>query len=160
LASDVLKGGTFLVLLVDFTPTVMQIPATPSTILIVEDDEVLGQVLGRVLTCDAQTARHVRTANEALQQIRESDARLVLIDAGLRDGTALQLAGTIRAERASLPIILLTTDRPQKPSTLRSREMLVTKSIDLPELRRTVHAALHEGCSADGDWHESVVSDS
>jgi DNA-binding response OmpR family regulator len=138
----------------------MRIPPTPSTILIVEDDEVLGQVLGRVLTGEAQTARHVRTASEALQQIRESDARLVLIDAGLRDGTALQLAGTIRAERAGLPIILLTTERPANSSIPRSREMLVTKSIDLPELRRTVHAALREGCSADGDWHESVVSDS
>ena len=47
-------------------------PAVPPTILIVEDDEVLGQVLAKVLTCEGQIAVHVRTAGDALSRVQET----------------------------------------------------------------------------------------
>ncbi len=122
----------------------MPTPFAPPTILIVEDDEVLGQVLARVLTCDGRIALHLRTAGEALQQVREGGPRLVLVDAGLRDGTGLKLADAIRALGTRLPVILLTTHRLEKSDLPGRGERLVTKSIDLPELRRTIDAALLE----------------
>jgi DNA-binding response OmpR family regulator len=127
----------------------MPTPATHPSILIVEDDEVLGQVLERVLTCEGRTALHVRTSGEALEQVREGGPRLVLVDAGLRDGTGLKLAEALRAATACLPVILLATHRIEKSVRPGRGERLVTKSIDLPELRRTVDAALLESTAAD-----------
>ena len=120
----------------------------PHTILIVEDDEVLGQVLAQVLTCDGRIALHVRTVAEALEQVQVGRPRLVLVDAGLRDGKGLKLAEAIQSTEAGLPVILLTTHRLEKSDLPSRGERLVTKSIDLPELRRTIDAALHEASLA------------
>jgi two-component system, OmpR family, KDP operon response regulator KdpE len=130
---------------VSSTPATL-LPATirPRTILIVEDDEVLGQVLARVLTFDGRIALHVRTVAEALQQMQAGRPQLVLVDAGLRDGRGLKLAETIRSTEARVPVILLTTHRLEKSDLPSRGERLVTKSIDLPELRRTIDAALRE----------------
>jgi DNA-binding response OmpR family regulator len=122
---------------------------TPATILIVEDDEVLGQVLARVLTGHDRVARHVRTAGEALELVQEGCVRLVLVDAGLRDGTGLKLAESLRAIRARLPVIVLSTHHLEKSDLPGRGERLVTKSIDLPELRRTIDAALLESPATD-----------
>jgi DNA-binding NtrC family response regulator len=85
------------------------IPTTsPAAILVVEDDEVLGQVLARVLSCAGRVARHVRTATEALERVREERPRLVLVDAGLRDGTGLKLVDAIREADPHLPVIVLS----------------------------------------------------
>jgi len=117
---------------------------TLPTILIVEDDEVLGQVLARVLTVPGRLALHVCTADEAMRLVQEGCPRLVLVDAELRDGNGLKLAEAIRATGASLPVIVLTTHRLEKAERPSRGERLVTKSIDLPELRRTIDAALTE----------------
>jgi DNA-binding response OmpR family regulator len=123
----------------------------PLTILIVEDDEVLGQVLAKVLTCEGRIALHVRTAGDALSQVQENRPHLIVVDAGLRDGTALRLADAIRAEDPSLPLILLTTHHLEKSALPSRGARLITKSIDLPELRRTVETALLECESSAGE---------
>jgi DNA-binding response OmpR family regulator len=123
----------------------------PPTILIVEDDEVLGQVLAKVLTCEGRIALHVRTAGDALSQVQENRPHLIVVDAGLRDGTALRLADAIRAEDPSLPLILLTTHHLEKSALPSRGARLITKSIDLPELRRTVETALLECESSAGE---------
>jgi DNA-binding response OmpR family regulator len=126
------------------------------TILIVEDDDVLGQVLAKVLTYDEQIALHVRTASEALQVARLSRLRLILIDAGLRDGTPLELAAAIQgAGGGCVPLIWLATHWLDDSALLSRGERLITKSIDLPELRRTVAAALLESPAAGDDIEAS-----
>ncbi len=137
---------------VSSTPATL-LPATirPRTILIVEDDEVLGQVLARVLTFDGRIALHVRTVAEALQQMQAGRPQLVLVDAGLRDGRGLKLAETIRSMEARVPVILLTTHRLEKSDLPSRGERLVTKSIDLPELRRTIDAALRESALVESE---------
>jgi DNA-binding response OmpR family regulator len=140
---------------VSSTPATL-LPATirPRTILIVEDDEVLGQVLARVLTFDGRIALHVRTVAEALQQMQAGRPQLVLVDAGLRDGRGLKLAETIRSTEARVPVILLTTHRLEKSDLPSRGERLVTKSIDLPELRRTIDAALRESALGESEATE------
>jgi DNA-binding response OmpR family regulator len=117
--------------------------SSPS-ILIVEDDEVLGQVLARVLSWAGRMAVHVPSVADALEHVHKGWPRLVVVDAGLRDGTGLKLADAIRSAGARLPVIVLTTQRVGKTDRPRGGERLVTKSIDLPELRRTIAAALLE----------------
>ena len=124
----------------------------PPTILIVEDDQVLGQVLAKVLTCEGQVAVHVRTAGDALSRVQANRPHLVVVDAGLRDGTALKLAEAIWAEDPSLPLIFLTTHHLEKSALPSRGARLITKSIDLPELRRTVETALLECDPSEGKF--------
>jgi len=128
-------------------PAFMQIRSEPATILVVEDDAVLGQVLARVLTREGQTALHAPDASHALHLLTRRWPRLVLLDACLRDGTAMKLAEAIRAASACIPIILLTAYPLNRSAFPTWFDALVTKSINLPDLRRTVEAALVDGQS-------------
>jgi DNA-binding response OmpR family regulator len=123
----------------------MHCHSDPATILIVEDDAILGQVLARVLTHERQTALHVPSTSQALRLVKNRWPRLVLLDTGLRCGTALKLAEAIRAACAGLPLIFLTAYPLHKSAFPDWVDRLVTKSIDLPELRRTVDALLARG---------------
>jgi DNA-binding NtrC family response regulator len=116
----------------------------PATILIVEDDATLGQVLSRVLTCERQTALHVSSADEALRLVEERWPRLVLVDTGLREGRALALASAIRALSPSLPLILLSTDPIGRLDVSAGVVHLMTKSINLPDLRKAIDKVLAE----------------
>jgi membrane fusion protein, heavy metal efflux system len=118
----------------------------PATILVVEDDAVLGEVLGRILTQDGHVVRHALDANEALELLKEWTPRLILLDACLRNGSGLRLAEELRVRFAGLPIILLTAypaSESDFPGWAAGR--LLSKSINLPDLRRIVATALAAG---------------
>ena len=115
----------------------------PATILIVEDDAVLGEVLGRILTQDGHVVRHALHADDALALIKDWTPRLILLDACLRNGSGLKLAEELRSRLPGLPIILLTAfpaSESDFPGWAAGR--LLSKSINLPDLRRVVGAAL------------------
>jgi membrane fusion protein, heavy metal efflux system len=126
----------------------------PATILVVEDDAVLGEVLGRILTQDGHVVRHALDASEATELLKEWTPRLILLDACLRNGSGLRLAEELRARFAGLPIILLTAypaSESDFPGWATGR--LLSKSINLPDLRRIVATALaargpHEASAA------------
>lgn len=126
----------------------------PATILVVEDDAVLGEVLGRILTQDGHVVRHALYATEALELLKEWTPRLILLDACLRNGSGLKLAEELRARFAGLPIILLTAypaSESDFPGWAAGR--LLSKSINLPDLRRIVATAL-----AAGELHEAAAA--
>lgn len=64
----------------------------PATILVVEDDAVLGEVLGRILTQDGHVVRHCVHAEDALALIKDWTPCLILLDACLRNGSGLKVA--------------------------------------------------------------------
>lgn len=120
----------------------------PATILVVEDDAVLGEVLGRILTQDGHLVRHAQHADDALALIKDWTPRLILLDACLRNGSGLKLAEDLRARLPGLPIILLTAfpaSESDFPGWAAGR--LLSKSINLPDLRRVVGAALADEAS-------------
>src|ERR1700685_4219040 len=115
----------------------------PATVLVVEDDAVLGQVLGRILSQDGHVVRQAENADAALEELKDCTPRLVLLDAGLRNGSGMKLAEELRTRVAGIPIILLTASSASEsdfPGWDAGR--LLSKSINLPDLRRTVAAAL------------------
>ncbi len=125
----------------------------PATILVVEDDAVLGEVLGRILTQEGHTVRQALTASVALDLIKDWSPRLILLDACLRDGTGLKLAEDIRAGFPGLPIILLTAfpaSESEFPGWATGR--LLSKSINLPDLRRVVSTAV-----ASAETHDTAL---
>ena len=68
----------------------------PATILVVEDDAVLGEVLGRILSQDGHVVRHALTVTDALDLLKDWTPRLILLDACLRNGSGLKLAEDLR----------------------------------------------------------------
>ena len=117
----------------------------PATILVVEDDAVLGEVLGRILTQDGHVVRHCVHAEDALALIKDWTPRLILLDACLRNGSGLKVAEDLRARLPRSPIILLTAvpgNESEFPGWAAGH--LLSKSINLPDLRRVVGAALAE----------------
>lgn len=121
----------------------MRLGSDSATILFVEDDAVLGQVLGRVLTQDGHAVHYAHNRTQALQLVDEQLPDLVLIDASLRDGSGLQLGESLRDRYPDLPVILLTaaTQSGSKPSGW-SADRLLSKSVDLSDLRQAVTSAL------------------
>ncbi len=114
----------------------------PATILIVEDDAILGQVLARVLTGERRTALHVSGASQALRLVENRWPRLVLVDMGLRDGTALELGSLIRARDPVLPLLFLTAHSIGSSTFPDWVDRLVTKSITLSDLRKAIEGLL------------------
>lgn len=115
----------------------------PVTLLVVEDDPVLSQVLGQTLAKDGYIIRRAATAAEAEREVAAYSPRLVLLDTCLREGTGPRLAETIRAEHAGLPVILLTAaSHPASEFPGWNAGQVLSKSTDLSSLRETVAAAL------------------
>ena len=70
-----------------------------ATILLVDDDEVLSQVLRRVLTRDGYRVVEAGSVAQALELIREDKPQLGLLDLSLPDGDGMGLATKLRAGR-------------------------------------------------------------
>jgi cobalt-zinc-cadmium efflux system membrane fusion protein len=114
----------------------------PVTLLVVEDDPVLSQVLGQTLAKDGYVIRHAATAADVERELTEQSPRLVLLDTCLREGTGRQLAETIRADHAGLPVILLTAGaHPAAEFPGWNAEQVLSKSTDLSNLREAVAKA-------------------
>src|ERR1700736_3571581 len=77
-------------------------------ILVVDDDEVLGQVLTRALTREGRTIVPANSMAQALEAARRQRPRLALLDLCLPDGDGVELARKLQAEYPDLPLILMT----------------------------------------------------
>jgi len=115
-----------------------------TTILIVEDDPILCQILGRVVIGEGHSILQVRSGSEALHLLGGCSVQVVLLDLGLREGTGLQLAETLRAQYPELSVILLSNHRLESSVLSGWAARKLTKSVNLPDLRGAVSAALAE----------------
>ena len=133
----------------------MRLPATHAdvigknagiSILVVEDDPDLGEMLGELLRRQGHRVTMAMDSSQAMDCVAHSMPDLVLADYNLPDGpNGLELAGTIRAatDRA-LPVIILTGDI--STATLRAVTgggcAVLSKPVGLPELRGAIARAL------------------
>ena len=69
-----------------------------ATILLVDDDEVLSQVLRRVLTREGYDVIEAGNIAQALEAARLHPPLLGLLDLSLPDGDGIELAKKLRAE--------------------------------------------------------------
>jgi DNA-binding response OmpR family regulator len=76
------------------------------TLLVVEDDPVIGEGLRRAFEGQGYVASWARTAAEALEA--DGPVDLVLLDLGLPDLSGLEVCRRLRAERGDVPIVVLT----------------------------------------------------
>jgi DNA-binding response OmpR family regulator len=114
-------------------------------ILIVDDDEVLGRVLGRILTRQGHKVARAGSASQATAMAKEGQFGLALIDLCLPDGDGIKLARQLRAEQPDLVLIMITAyplSIREHPELANDFARVLIKPLDLAELRRAVEASL------------------
>jgi DNA-binding NtrC family response regulator len=79
-----------------------------STILVVEDEEVLRLTVRRFLQHEGYAVAEAASCQQALESYRTSPPDAILLDYLLPDGNALELLPRLREIAASVPVILLT----------------------------------------------------
>ncbi len=116
------------------------------TILVVDDDEVLLQVLKRILTHGGYDVLPAVSVAEALRQA-SAGPDLGLLDLALPDGNGVDLAHSLHGLSPRLPLILMTAYPPrlaEHPELGQVFARVLTKPMNLDELRQTVAAVLTE----------------
>ncbi|AMQ88169.1 sigma-54-dependent transcriptional regulator [Marinobacter sp. LQ44] len=79
-----------------------------ATILLVEDDQSLGQLLAEELEMDGYAMLRAGTVDEARQQLRGQRPSLIVSDLRLPDGDGLQVLSFQQAEHPGIPFIVIT----------------------------------------------------
>ena len=77
-------------------------------VLVIEDDETIGQHLQSGLQGNGYNASWCRTGETGLAQARASLPNVVLLDLGLPDIDGVEVARILRAEQPDLLIVILT----------------------------------------------------
>lgn len=82
----------------------------PRTVLVVDDEEMVRNVISRLLGVRGHVAVAVSSAHEALDILDSRKWDLLLTDQGMPGMTGRELAHQVRKRNADIPILLLTGD--------------------------------------------------
>ncbi len=140
--------------------TTTHLEPTSVRVLVVDDDQLLGDALSSALESLGHRVRLARTAATGRELARETDPDVVVVDLGLPDADGLELLGEIR-DQSAVPVLVLTgsTDPARrvealdagaddflgKPFRLAELEARLRALARRPELRSstvTVHGAV------------------
>lgn len=114
------------------------------TILVVEDDDNIREVIVSYLASEGYRALEAESGRLALDQIRDRHVDLVVLDLMLPDGDGEQVCETIRG-RSPVPILMLTAKTSQRNRLLGlslGADDYMTKPFDPLELIARVRAIL------------------
>jgi len=78
------------------------------TVLVIDDEPVLQDVLGTLLRANGFEHQEARTAADGLKVLREEEIDVVLLDVMLPDRSGLELLPEIRALDPNLPVVVIT----------------------------------------------------
>ena len=81
---------------------------TDPTVLVVDDDADICQILQRMLSKEHYSVRISKSVAEATKAIEEKLFDLYMLDYNLTDGTGFDVARDIRSKGSEAPIILLS----------------------------------------------------
>jgi cobalt-zinc-cadmium efflux system membrane fusion protein len=116
-----------------------------ATILLVEDDEVLRQVLRRVLSRAGYNVVEAGTAAQAQQAARDQSITLGLFDLHLPDGDGMSLTRELRDQGVTFPIVLMTAYPillHRHPELATCFSHVLTKPLNIRELYQAIESTL------------------
>ncbi len=90
------------------TPAAAPSPVPGASVLLVEDDAVIGAELARGLTAAGLAVEWCRTGSAAQQGLIGESSDVVVLDLGLPDIDGLEVARAVRARRPDVLILVLT----------------------------------------------------
>ena len=114
-------------------------------ILVVEDDQLIGESLMRALRSQNYDAVHASTLADAQLEIEAECPDLVLLDVMLPDGSGVELCARLAVTHPALPVIMVTarTDETDVVTGLHSGAVdYITKPFRLAELFARVASQL------------------
>lgn len=116
-----------------------------SRLLVVEDDETIGSVLGPSLTAHGHEVVWARTGRDALEAASGTDFALVLLDLGLPDMDGIAVCRRLRVDQPAAVLVMLTA-RAEEVEVIVGLEAgaddYLTKPVRLGELLARVRAHL------------------
>ena len=127
-----------------------------STILLVENEQALSQIVELNLSAMGYRVLHASSLLQAGQLLANNDIDLLLMDRIQPDGDALMLCQQLRLEGSTLPIILLNTKDSEADIVLGfecGADDYITKPFRILELRARIKARLR---SHQTHQHESL----
>ncbi|MCF0253741.1 MAG: response regulator transcription factor [Duodenibacillus sp.] len=114
-------------------------------ILLVEDDEMIGEAVVDGLTADGYAVDWVQDGNSALIALRTTPFALVVLDLGLPGKDGLQVLKEARAQKVHIPVIV-TTARDAVGDRVKGLDAgaddYLVKPFDLDELSARIRALL------------------
>lgn len=127
-----------------------------TTILLIEDDPDLAQVLTKAMIGDGYTVHVERTAAEALSDMESACPDVVLLDLNLPDADGLMLLDKLRTGDAGsqIPIIVLSARDRQVDRVLSLKlgaDDFIGKPFELDELEARVEAVIRRARPARSD---------
>ena len=109
---------------------------TPSLILVVEDDPVLGQIVEETLEALGYNVIRAMNADEALHILGRTQVDLMFTDVIMPGMNGVDLAARVREDIPGLPILLVTGLAPEA-ALLKSQEFpMLQKPYRMAELKR------------------------
>ena len=111
------------------------------TIVVVEDEALLGRQIARALAAAGHDVRTASTGAEGLAAVEEVEPDLVLLDLRLPDKSGLDVLEQLRAFDAELPVVLMTaygSVADAVEAMRRGAADYLQKPLDLDELRLLV----------------------
>ncbi len=115
------------------------------SVLIVDDDDVVGRVLGRILARDGYDVWRATGAGAALALAGEVPLAAALVDLCLPDGDGVGLGRQLRDGRPGLATVLMTAypvRLRERPELAAEFDRVLIKPLDLAELRQALRDAL------------------
>ena len=129
----------------------------PSRVLLVEDDPHLAKGLLFNLEREGYEVFLVDNGLSALDQLREKDFDLIILDLMLPKMGGLEVARTIRETNTRFPILMLTAKSSRKDREIgleAGADDYITKPFHLPELLLRVKGILRRS-----EWYKEPVHD-
>lgn len=123
-----------------------------ATVLVVEDDASMAEILTTSLGARGHTVVVTRTGDAALRVVQDRPPDAILLDLGLPDLDGLEVCRRVR-QYSQVPVIVLTADGDddRKVAALdMGADDYVTKPFSTPELMARVRVALRHGERARG----------
>jgi cobalt-zinc-cadmium efflux system membrane fusion protein len=116
-----------------------------TTILLVDDDAVLSELLRRALTRQGYHVIEASSVADGLRLAREQRPGLALVDLCLPDGDGVQLARGLAHDGQQMPLILMTAyplRLRDQPELAEGFARILTKPLNLEEVRHTIEETL------------------
>jgi DNA-binding response OmpR family regulator len=131
-------------------------------LLVVEDDETIGQVLDSTLRRHGFAVQWERTGSAALSAATAEDFDLVLLDLGLPDLDGVEVCRRIRHGQPQTVLVILTARQDEMDVVVgleAGADDYLTKPVRLAELLARVRAHLRRGPAGGGNRPEVEVGE-